>query len=175
MQNVENAVAFVTGGASGIGLGIARALAAQGARVAVADIRDDHLEEAREIAMKEGWANRAISLKLDVTDRAAFANALDETERALGPLRILVNNAGVGIAGPIVEAAFPDWEWGISVNLGGVVNGIVFGLAENPRAWPRRPCRQHRIAWRTDAGAAGTRHLRNDEGGGGRNVGAFAP
>jgi NAD(P)-dependent dehydrogenase (short-subunit alcohol dehydrogenase family) len=128
MDSIDNAVAFVTGGASGIGLGIARALAERGARIAVADVRPDHLEEAQGVAASEGWSERALFLPLDVTDRAAVGEALAESERKLGPLRILVNNAGVGIAGPIVEATFPDWDWGIGVNLGGVVNGLVLGL-----------------------------------------------
>lgn len=128
MNTVESAVAFITGGASGIGLGIARALAERGARIAVADVRPDHLEQARAVAESEGWPHRLIALPLDVVDRAAFAEALTETERRWGPLSILVNNAGVGIAGPVAEAAFADWDWGLSVNIGGVVNGLVAAL-----------------------------------------------
>ncbi len=58
MQKLSGAVAFVTGGAGGIGLGIARALAHAGAKVAIADIQPDLLESAREIAAREGWADR---------------------------------------------------------------------------------------------------------------------
>ena len=128
MQSVENAVAFVTGGASGIGLGIARALAERGAKIAVADVRPDHLEAARAVADAQGWSDRCIAIELDVSDRSAVADALARTQRELGPLSILVNNAGVGIAGPVAEATFPDWDWGLGVNLGGVVNGVVLGL-----------------------------------------------
>lgn len=128
MQSVSGAVAFVTGGASGIGLGIARALAEQGARVAVCDVREDHLAQARQVAADEGWADRLLALRLDVTDRAGYTEALDWTEAKLGPLQILVNNAGVGIAGPVDEATHADWDWGVGVNLIGVTNGLVAGL-----------------------------------------------
>jgi NAD(P)-dependent dehydrogenase (short-subunit alcohol dehydrogenase family) len=122
MNDLDGAVAFVTGGASGIGLGIARALLERGAKVAIADLRTDHLAEA------VAACPDLLPILLDVTDRAGFAAALDEVEEKLGPLRILVNNAGIGIAGPIDEAGHADWDWGIGVNLGGVANGLVAGL-----------------------------------------------
>jgi NAD(P)-dependent dehydrogenase (short-subunit alcohol dehydrogenase family) len=61
---------------------------------------------------------------LDVTDRAAMAVAAAEAEAAFGKVHVLVNNAGVGILGPIKLARYGDWDWGLGVNLGGVVNGI---------------------------------------------------
>jgi NAD(P)-dependent dehydrogenase (short-subunit alcohol dehydrogenase family) len=122
MQDLNGATAFVTGGAGGIGLGIACALAQQGARVAIADLRDEDLATACAAHPD------LLPIRLDVTDRAGFAAALDEAEAALGPLRILVNNAAVGIAGPIDEAGHADWDWALSVNLGGVANGLVAGL-----------------------------------------------
>lgn len=128
MQGVSGAVAFVTGGGSGIGLGIAQALAEAGAKVAVADIREDHLDQARALASEGGWADRLLALKLDVTDRPGFAQALDETEAALGPLQILVNNAAAGLTGPVDEATHADWDWGVGVNLIGVANGLVAGI-----------------------------------------------
>jgi NAD(P)-dependent dehydrogenase (short-subunit alcohol dehydrogenase family) len=122
MDDLNGAVAFVTGGASGIGLGIARALLEQGAKVAIADMRAEALAEAHAAHPD------LLPIRLDVTDRAGFATALDETETKLGPLRILVNNAAVGIAGPIDEAGHADWDWALGVNLGGVANGLVAGL-----------------------------------------------
>lgn len=128
MQDFNGALAFITGGASGIGLGLARALAAEGALLALADLREDHLAQAVELAGREGWSERCLPLKLDVTDRTAYTAALDAAEARFGALRVLVNNAGVGINGPIAEASFADWDWGIDVNLKGVVNGFVLGL-----------------------------------------------
>ncbi|MCW2390318.1 NAD(P)-dependent dehydrogenase (short-subunit alcohol dehydrogenase family) [Sphingobium sp. B1D7B] len=128
MKTVAGTMAFISGGASGIGLGMARALAAQGARIAVCDVRADHLAQAAQVAADEGWADRFRALQLDVRDRDAFAAALDEAEAALGPLQILVNNAGIGIQGPVDEATYADWDWAIGVNLMGVVNGLVSGL-----------------------------------------------
>ena len=82
MQDVAGKVAFVTGGASGIGLGIAQALLEAGAKVAIADIRADHLDEARHLLAAH--AGRTRFIELDITNRAAFAAAADETEQALG-------------------------------------------------------------------------------------------
>lgn len=128
MRSVAGAVAFVTGGASGIGLGIARALAEEGAKVAVADVQEESLARVREMAREEGWGERCLTLTLDVRDRPGYKAALNETEARLGPLRILVNNAGVGIAGPVDEATHADWDWGVGVNVIGVANGLVEGL-----------------------------------------------
>ena len=122
MQDVAGKVAFITGGASGIGLGIARAFAAAGIRLVVADVREDHLAQARDVLTAQ--AAQAHFIKLDVTDRAGFAAAADEAERVFGPVHILCNNAGVGILGPVAKAGFDDWDWSMGVNLGGVFNGI---------------------------------------------------
>jgi NAD(P)-dependent dehydrogenase (short-subunit alcohol dehydrogenase family) len=122
MQNLPGKTAFVTGGASGIGLGIAKALLGAGMNVVIADIRDDHLAQARaELGMPE----RVLALKLDVTDRAAYARAADAAEARFGKLHLLCNNAGVAVVGPTELATFADWDWVLGVNLGGVVNGIV--------------------------------------------------
>jgi NAD(P)-dependent dehydrogenase (short-subunit alcohol dehydrogenase family) len=64
-------------------------------------------------------------LKLDVTDREAYAAAADRAEARFGKIHLLVNNAGIGVVGPVELASYGDWDWSLSVNLGGVVNGIV--------------------------------------------------
>jgi NAD(P)-dependent dehydrogenase (short-subunit alcohol dehydrogenase family) len=122
MQNLADKTAFVTGGASGIGLGIAKALSGAGMNVVVADIRDDHLETAK---AEIGDPKRILALKLDVTDRKDFARAADASEAAFGKIHVLCNNAGVAVVGPTALATYADWDWVMSVNLGGTINGIV--------------------------------------------------
>ncbi len=116
--------AFITGGASGIGLGIAQALNARGAQVVIADLRPDHIATALAGFAGEGRSNTVSSIKLDVTNRAAYADAAAKMQADFGGIDILINNAGVGSEGPLAEAAYVDWDFGLGVNLGGVVNGI---------------------------------------------------
>jgi NAD(P)-dependent dehydrogenase (short-subunit alcohol dehydrogenase family) len=122
MQNLPGKTAFVTGGASGIGLGIAKALVGAGMNVAIADIREDHLDAAK---AELGAAERVLAVKLDVTDRADFARAADAAEARFGKIHLLCNNAGVAVVGPTALATFADWDWVMGVNLGGTINGIV--------------------------------------------------
>jgi NAD(P)-dependent dehydrogenase (short-subunit alcohol dehydrogenase family) len=124
MEEVEGKVAFVTGGASGIGFGIARAFVNAGMRVVVADVRRDHLDNAMAFFAEHDQRDRAHPVELDVTDRDGFATAADEAEREFGNVHVLVNNAGVGLLGPLKLARYDDWDWGLGVMLGGVVNGI---------------------------------------------------
>jgi NADP-dependent 3-hydroxy acid dehydrogenase YdfG len=124
MENLEGKVAFVTGGASGIGLGIVKACVQAGMKVVIADIRQDHLDEALALFKQQGQEKSVHAIRLDVTDRQAFMAAADESERVFGKVHLLVNNAGVGVLGPIKQAKFGDWDWCLSVNIGGVVNGI---------------------------------------------------
>jgi NAD(P)-dependent dehydrogenase (short-subunit alcohol dehydrogenase family) len=121
MKDVADKTAFVTGGASGIGFGMARAFLQAGMKVVIADIRQDHLDEAA--ATLKG-VNTVHFIRLDVTDRAAMAAAADEAERVFGKVHVLCNNAGVGIMGGVKDATFDDWDWGMSVNLDGVFNGV---------------------------------------------------
>jgi NAD(P)-dependent dehydrogenase (short-subunit alcohol dehydrogenase family) len=124
MQSVEGKVAFITGGASGIGLGLALAFVNAGMKAVISDFREDHLDESIARFKQKGLENSVHHLRLDVTDRAAFVRAADEAERVFGKVHVLCNNAGVGLLGPIKLAKYGDWDWGLSVMLGGVVNGI---------------------------------------------------
>src|SRR5262245_35249566 len=120
MQDVEGRVAFITGGGSGVGLGMARAFVAAGMKVAVADVRADHLEDAT-----AGLGGDVHAIRLDVTDREAFGRAADETERVLGNVHVVRLNAGINLFNDMSEATYQDWDWVLGVNLGGVVNGVV--------------------------------------------------
>jgi NAD(P)-dependent dehydrogenase (short-subunit alcohol dehydrogenase family) len=122
MQNLPGKTAFITGGASGIGLGIAKALLGAGMNVTIADIRQDHLDSA--VAELDG-GDRVLAVPLDVTNRANFAAAADATEARFGKIHILCNNAGVAVVGPTDLATFADWDWVMNVNLGGTINGVV--------------------------------------------------
>jgi NAD(P)-dependent dehydrogenase (short-subunit alcohol dehydrogenase family) len=122
VRDLTNKVAFVTGGASGIGLGIVQALLAHSVRVAVADLRADHLDEASSL-LGEGASTEFI--EVDVIDRAAMASAADRVVQRFGAVHILVNNAGVGTAPTVETMRYEDWDWVLGVNLGGVVNGIM--------------------------------------------------
>lgn len=120
MKDFAGRTAFITGGANGIGLGLARALLAEGVKVAIADIR----QEALDMALDKLDNGEVIGLKLDVASREAFAEAADEAEGRLGPVSLLFNNAGVNLFQTIDESTYDDWDWMLGVNLFGVVNGI---------------------------------------------------
>jgi NAD(P)-dependent dehydrogenase (short-subunit alcohol dehydrogenase family) len=122
MTEVAGKVAFITGGGSGVGLGQAKVFAEAGCKVAIADIRQDHLNEA--MAYLTPTNAEVMPLNLDITDREAYKVAADEVEAALGPVQLLFNTAGVSIFGPLQDATPEDWEWQLDVNLWGVINGI---------------------------------------------------
>jgi NAD(P)-dependent dehydrogenase (short-subunit alcohol dehydrogenase family) len=121
MTEVEGRTAFITGGANGIGLGIARALARAGVKIALADRDTEALARARtELeAITEVEAH-----ELDVRDRAAFATVADAAERALGPVSLLFNNAGILVTEAPAKLNYDLWDFAIGINLHGVINGI---------------------------------------------------
>lgn len=117
-------VAFVTGGVSGIGFGIARAFSDAGMRLALS-----YRDEARRAETARWFVERGreapLFLPLDVTDRARFAKVAVEIDAVFGRLDVLVNNAGVSVFGPTDEASHADYDWIMAVNFGGVSNGLV--------------------------------------------------
>ncbi|HWW65127.1 MAG TPA: SDR family NAD(P)-dependent oxidoreductase [Sphingomonadaceae bacterium] len=123
MQDVSGKTAFITGGASGMGLGMAKAFAEAGMKVVIADIRQEALDQAMEGFSKTNLAVHPV--RLDVTSRDGWAQAADEAERVFGNIHVLALNAGVGVTGPMQNASYKDWDFNLNVNLGGVVNGLV--------------------------------------------------
>lgn len=123
MQVVEGKVAFITGGASGIGFAMARTFLDAGMKVVIADYDEANLADARE--QLAGNNREHLVVKLDVRDRAAFAAVADEAEAHFGKIHLLCNNAGVGMSELISRANYADWDWMMDINLGGVINGIV--------------------------------------------------
>ncbi|MBN2239621.1 MAG: SDR family NAD(P)-dependent oxidoreductase [Dehalococcoidales bacterium] len=124
MKDFTGKVAFITGGASGAGLGQAKVFSEAGCKVVIADIRQDHLDEA--VAWFKGRNADVHAIKLDITDREAYAAAADEVEEVYGsPPQLLFNTAGVNTFGPVEASTFEDFDWVLGVNLGGVINGLV--------------------------------------------------
>jgi NADP-dependent 3-hydroxy acid dehydrogenase YdfG len=122
-RSLEGLVVAVTGGARGIGAATAQALLSHGARVAIGDL---DAELAAQTAASVGGGT--VGLGLDVTDRASFAVFLDQVEAALGPLDVLVNNAGIMPIGPFVLESDATAHHLVDVNLHGVINGCKLAL-----------------------------------------------
>ena len=122
MRDVTGKVAFITGGASGMGLAMARSFAAAGMKVAIADVEQDALDRVK--AEFNASNAEVITLQVDVTDRAAMEAAADATEAAFDKVHVLVNNAGVAVGGSLDQMSYEDWDWVMGVNLNGVVNGL---------------------------------------------------
>src|ERR1700691_802357 len=121
MKDFAGRTAFVTGGAHGVGIGLVRALLAEGCKVAIADIRQDSVADA----LKALNNPLAMGLQVDVSSRQAMARAADEVEAKLGRVSLLFNNAGVNLFQTSEDSSFDDWDWVMGVNLHGVINGVV--------------------------------------------------
>ena len=122
MRDVTGKTAFITGGASGMGLAMARSFAAAGMKVAISDIEQAALDAVQ--AEFESSNAEFMTLPLDVTDRDAMEAAAAATEQRFGKVHVVCNNAGVAVGGAIDRMTYNDWDWVTNVNLNGVVNGI---------------------------------------------------
>ena len=120
-MDIDGKTAFITGGARGIGLGIARAFARAGAKLALADIDQASLATAKS---ELSDLTSVETFVLDVRDRSAYARVADETESRLGSVSILCNNAGVAGSQHVTRLTYEYWDWVIGINLTGVINGI---------------------------------------------------
>jgi NAD(P)-dependent dehydrogenase (short-subunit alcohol dehydrogenase family) len=123
MKDVEGKVAFVTGGASGLGLAMTRSFTRAGMKVVVADVEDSALAAVNEEFAESNAA--VLTMKVDVTDRDAMEQAAVQALDAFGKVHVVCNNAGVAVGGNVADMGYSDWDWVMKVNLDGVVNGIV--------------------------------------------------
>ena len=157
---LDGKVAVITGAASGIGLAIARELAADGGLVAVADIAGEAADAAAASIVEDG--GRAIGIPADVTSRQAVEAVFGKVEAELGPVDILVNNAGISIDRGVRRITDEDWQRTIAVNQTGV---FLCSQAAASRMIPRRTGRIINIASRAWLGWFGQLSYASSKGG----------
>jgi 2-hydroxycyclohexanecarboxyl-CoA dehydrogenase len=149
---LEGALALVTGAGSGIGASTARRLAQAGSRLAVVDLDGDTAEATAVDIIQRGGEARAY--ECDVADPAAVSALAGQVAGELGTVDVLVNNAGVGVAGPFLDATLEDWQWIRSINLDGVVHGCqAFGPAMTAQG------RGHIVNIASGSGYIANRHM----------------
>jgi NAD(P)-dependent dehydrogenase (short-subunit alcohol dehydrogenase family) len=122
LDSLQDRVAVVTGGGSGIGRALVRVFAREGARVVVADV--DEAAAAETASAVKAGGGTAIAVKTDVTDLAQVQALADRAFSEMGAVDVLCNNAGIALWGSLDAATHRDWLWAIGVNLWGVIHGI---------------------------------------------------
>jgi NAD(P)-dependent dehydrogenase (short-subunit alcohol dehydrogenase family) len=133
----QGQVAFISGGVSGLGLGIAKAFSDAGMRLALSYRNEDYRTQAAAWFAGQG-REEPLWVRLDVMDRDGWAAAADAVEAHFGAVHVLCNNAGVSVFGDTAEASHADYDWIMGVNFGGVVNGITAFLPKLHKASGRR-------------------------------------
>lgn len=119
MTDIYGKSAFITGGASGIGLALAKTLKARGAGVVIADLNEAALEAAQ-----AELGSSVTAVVCDVASLESVEKAAEAALKARGEIHLLFNNAGVGAGGPAGEIPIEDWRWAVDINLMGVVHGV---------------------------------------------------
>ena len=122
-RRCEGKLALVTGAAQGLGRAHCIRLAQEGARVLATDVNADGAAETARMIDAEQGAGTAFALQLDVTDPAAWGSAIDAAREQLGGLNVLVNNAGIGVAGNIETCEFEDWKRCYAINVDSIFHG----------------------------------------------------
>jgi NAD(P)-dependent dehydrogenase (short-subunit alcohol dehydrogenase family) len=118
MQDVKDKIAVITGGASGIGQGIARALANEGAHIVVGDIDPDNANKTAEDL--RGLGVRSLAVRTDVRDPASVNSLFEAAQSEFGGVDLVFNNAGVYLGGEMKDCTLDDWKFVLDVNLDGV-------------------------------------------------------
>ena len=125
---VEGKKAFITGGAQGLGAAMARRLAAEGAKVSIADINHAGAQAVADAINAEHGEGTAFAFPLDVTKEDQWIFALEEADAAMGGISVLVNNAGISRGGNIEQLSFEDWKLVMEVNVDSVFLGTKHAL-----------------------------------------------
>ena len=161
MKELNGRLAFVTAGANGIGLALAKAFGAEGMNVAIGDVDEEALEKA--IAELRA-VTQAEPFLFNVADRAAFAQAADAAEARFGPVGVLCNNAAAELPMTPATMTYEGWDRSLSVTLGGAVNGtqtFLPRMVSRPRGGPYR---EYGLPGRFGGGSRGAElHLQHVE------------
>jgi NAD(P)-dependent dehydrogenase (short-subunit alcohol dehydrogenase family) len=141
MKDFKGKIAFITGGASGAGLGQAKVFSKAGMKVAIADVRQDALDSAvgEIVAYSGAKPEDVLALKVDLTNRAEYTAAADKVEAVFGgPPHLLIQTAGVNSFGPVEASTFDDFDWVVGVCFNAVVNGLVIFVPRMLRAYAHK-------------------------------------
>jgi len=122
MDPFKDRVAVITGGAGGIGMAMARAFAARGAKIVLADLDNEALGRATQELKDSG--TQVLGVQADVTQQGSMDKLADATFDQFGAAHIVCNNAGVAPFGMMSEASHKDWEFAMNVNVWGVIHGV---------------------------------------------------
>jgi NAD(P)-dependent dehydrogenase (short-subunit alcohol dehydrogenase family) len=134
MKDFAGKIAFITGGASGAGLGQAKLFGGLGAKVTIVDIRQEAIDRA--VAELKGLGVDVLGIRMDLTNREEYQAAADKAEKHWGaPPQLLIQTAGVNTFGPAEASTFEDYDWVLGVNLHGVVNGMVIFVPRMIKAY----------------------------------------
>jgi len=140
MKDFKGKIVFISGGASGAGLGQAKVFGREGMKVAIGDVREDALVNAKKELIEFGIPEKDIlPIKVDLTNRADYTACADKIEEVFGgPPHLLIQTAGVNSFGPVEASTFDDYDWVMGVDLNHVVNGLVIFVPRMIKAYAHK-------------------------------------
>ena len=140
MRDFKGKIVFVSGGASGAGLGQAKVFGREGMKVAIGDVREDALENAKKELIAFGIPEKDIlAIKVDLTDRKDYTACADKIEEVFGgPPHLFIQTAGVNSFGPVEASTFDDFDWVMGVDLFAVVNGLLIFVPRMIKAYAHK-------------------------------------